>query len=131
MKPPQVCKEGTKKTVWINFDEMCSMMRRKPDHVLAYVFAELGTHGSLDGSQRLVIRGRYQPKQIENIIRKYIGEYVSCWTCNQADTELKKENRLSFVCCKLCGSQRSVAPIKKGFEAQIGKRKLMREKGTV
>ena len=86
MKPPQICKEGTKKTVWINFAEICTMyidvldfcllnnsMHRETDHVLAYVFAELGTHGSLDGSQRLVIRGSYQPKQIENIIRKYIS----------------------------------------------------------
>ncbi|KAH3765444.1 eukaryotic translation initiation factor 2 subunit beta [Pelomyxa schiedti] len=128
MKPPQVCKEGTKKTVWMNFAEICQIMHRPPEHVLQYVFAELGTTGSLDGKQQLVIRGRYQIKSIETLIRKYIGEYVSCWTCNQPDTTLKKENRLSFVVCESCGSKRSVAAIKKGFEAQIGKRKLMRSK---
>jgi translation initiation factor 2 subunit 2 len=47
-------------------------MRRNPDHVLAFIFAELGTEGSIDGSQRLLIRGRFQPQQIENIIRRYI-----------------------------------------------------------
>eukprot|EP01105_Mastigella_eilhardi_P006573 TRINITY_DN18102_c0_g1_i1.p1 TRINITY_DN18102_c0_g1~~TRINITY_DN18102_c0_g1_i1.p1 ORF type:complete len:292 (+),score=107.62 TRINITY_DN18102_c0_g1_i1:26-877(+) len=128
MKPPQVCREGTKKSVWINFAEMCNIMHRKTEHVMAYVFAELGTHGSLDGSQRLVIRGRYQPKQIETITRNYIEEYVFCKTCHQADTTLKKENRVTFVCCNQCGSSRSVAQIKKGFEAQIGKRKLQRFK---
>eukprot|EP01112_Ceratiomyxa_fruticulosa_P021910 TRINITY_DN786_c0_g2_i1.p1 TRINITY_DN786_c0_g2~~TRINITY_DN786_c0_g2_i1.p1 ORF type:complete len:268 (-),score=64.52 TRINITY_DN786_c0_g2_i1:103-906(-) len=122
MKPPQVCREGTKKTVWINFAEICAIMRRKPDHVLNYVLAELGTNGSVDGSQRLVIKGRFQPKGLEIVLRHYISEYVACRTCKSPDTVLKKENRLYFLCCETCGSRRSVAAIKKGFEAQIGKR---------
>jgi len=123
MKPPQVCREGTKKTVWINFAEICSIMRRKPDHVLNYVLAELGTNGSVDGSQRLVIKGRFQPKGLENVLRHYISEYVACRTCKSPDTVMQKENRLYFLCCEACGSRRSVTAIKKGFEAQIGKRK--------
>jgi hypothetical protein len=51
------------------------------------------------------------------------AEYVACRTCKSPDTLLKKENRLYFLCCNACGSTRSVAPIKKGFEAQVGKRK--------
>jgi len=123
LKPPQVCREGTKKTVWLNFAEMCPILKRKPEHLLNYVLAELGTNGSLDGKLRLVIKGRFQPKQIENVLRHYITEYVACRTCKSADTVLKKENRLYFVCCDSCGSTRSVAAIKKGFEAQVGKRK--------
>jgi len=123
IKPPQVCREGTKKTVWLNFAEICPMLKRKPEHVLNYVLAELGTNGSLDGKLRLVIKGRFQPKQIENVLRHYISEYVACRTCKSPDTNLKKENRLYFLCCETCGSTRSVAAIKKGFEAQVGKRK--------
>jgi len=123
MKPPQVCREGTKKTVWLNFAEICPILKRKPEHVLNYVLAELGTNGSVDGKHRLVIKGRFQPKQIENVVRHYISEYVACRTCKSPDTQLKKENRLYFLCCNACGSTRSVAPIKKGFEAQVGKRK--------
>ena len=48
-------------------------MRRQPDHVIQFLFAELGTSGSMDGSQRLVIKGRFQPKQIESVLKKYIG----------------------------------------------------------
>lgn len=36
--------------------------------------AELGTSGSVDGSRRLVIKGRFQQKQIENVLRRYVGE---------------------------------------------------------
>ena len=53
---------GTKKTLWVNYQEICSMMRRNPDHVFQFMMAELGTEGSIDGSKRLVIRGKFVPK---------------------------------------------------------------------
>jgi len=123
MKPPEVFRDGTKKTVWVNFADLCKTMHRPTDHVLAYSLAELGTSGSLDGKERLVIKGRFQPKQIESVVRHYVAEYVSCRTCKSPDTLLKKENRLYFIQCKACGSSRSVAQIKQGFVAQVGKRK--------
>jgi len=122
LKPPELLRES-KKTAWANFQENCNLMHRHADHVLAYVKVELGTEASLDGNQRLVIKGRFQPKQIESVLRHYISEYVVCRTCKNADTILKKENRLHFIQCKTCGSSRSVAPIKQGFVAQVGKRK--------
>jgi translation initiation factor 2 subunit 2 len=53
---------GTKKTLWVNFQEICKMMRRNPEHVFQFMMAELGTEGSIDGNQRLVIRGKFVPK---------------------------------------------------------------------
>ena len=50
---------------------------RQPEHVIQYMFAEMGTTGSVDGSGRLVIKGRFQQKQIEHVLRRYIGEYSS------------------------------------------------------
>ena len=78
--------------------------------MLAFAFAELGTQGSLDGNKRLVIKvrasddnyctrevltygsakGRFNPKQIEKVIRSYIAEYVTCRTCKSPETNLKK-----------------------------------------
>merc|ERR1712000_702890 len=127
MKPPKVAREGTKKTVWINFPEMCRSMKRPADHVQSYVFAELGTTGSIDGGGRMIIKGRFQPKQIENVVRHYISEYVTCRTCRSPDTRLQKENRLYFLRCDTCNSQRTVSTVKKGFEAQVGKRRRARE----
>ncbi|KAI9014951.1 domain found in IF2B/IF5-domain-containing protein [Gaertneriomyces semiglobifer] len=116
--PPQVIREGTKKSVFANVVDICKRMHRQPDHVIQYLFAELGTTGSIDGSQRLVIKGRFQPKQIENVIKRYFMEYVTCKTCKSADTILTKENRLFFLQCEACGSTRTVSAIKTGFIAQ-------------
>ncbi len=40
-----------------------------------FLFAELGTSGSVDGSERLIIKGRFQQKQLEFLIRRYIGKF--------------------------------------------------------
>lgn len=122
--PPQCLREGNKKTIFANIAEICKRMKRSEEHVTQFLFAELGTSGSVAIERRLVIKGRFQQKQIENVLRRYIVEYVTCKTCRSPDTDLSKgENRLNFVTCNSCGSRRSVQAIKTGFSAQIGKRR--------
>ena len=123
VKPPQVHREGKQKAVFVNFMEICKGLKREPDHLLAFLLAELGTTGSIDGSKRLIIRGRLQQKHIESILRRYIAEYVTCSLCRSPHTRLVKENRLFFLRCENCGASRSVAPVKSGYVAQVGKRK--------
>ncbi|KAJ1927740.1 translation initiation factor eIF-2 beta subunit [Tieghemiomyces parasiticus] len=124
--PPQVAREGNKKTIFANVADIAKRMHRQPDHVTQFLFAELGTSGSVDGSQRLVIKGRFSQKQIENVLRRYIMEYVTCKTCKSPDTILTKENRLFFLQCESCGSTRSVSAIKTGFQAQTVRRAVAR-----
>ncbi|KAK0615987.1 domain found in IF2B/IF5-domain-containing protein [Bombardia bombarda] len=126
--PPQCLREGNKKTIFANLAEICKRMKRADEHVTSYLFAELGTSGSVDGARRLVIKGRFQQKQIENVLRTYIIEYVTCKTCRSPNTDLSKgENRLYFITCNSCGSRRSVQAIKTGFSAQVGKRRKMQQ----
>ena len=119
MKPPQLTRVGTKKTLWVNFQEICTMMQRPPQHVFQFFMAELGTEGSIDGNQRLVIRGKYVPKYIESLLRKYIVSYVTCEMCRSPNTELTRDpaTRLNFCKCHDCGSSRSVAAISSGYHA--------------
>lgn len=70
----QVAREGTKKTVFTNYMELCKAMNRQPEHVQLYLMAELGTSGNLDGQQRLVVKGRFQPKAFEGVLRRYANE---------------------------------------------------------
>ncbi|CAN0417297.1 unnamed protein product, partial [Laminaria digitata] len=107
-------------TLWANFQDICQLMKRQPEHVFSFVVAELGTEGSIDGNQRLVLRGKYVPKYIESLLRKYIVEYVTCQMCRSPNTTLTRDpvSRLFFVHCQDCGSSRSVAPIRSGFHAQ-------------
>eukprot|EP00124_Ichthyophonus_hoferi_P004877 Ihof_evm1s600 gene=Ihof_evmTU1s600 len=100
LRPPQVVRIGTRRTAFVNFTEICKMIHRQPEHLMSFALAELGTSGAVDGQNQLVIKGRFQPKQIENILRRYIREYVTCHTCRSPDTILTKENRLFFLQCE-------------------------------
>lgn len=73
--PPQCLREGNRRTIFANIADICKRMKRSDDHVMQFLFAELGTSGSVDGARRLVIKGRFQQKQIENVLRRYIGMY--------------------------------------------------------
>eukprot|EP01122_Echinamoeba_exundans_P009128 TRINITY_DN3154_c0_g1_i1.p1 TRINITY_DN3154_c0_g1~~TRINITY_DN3154_c0_g1_i1.p1 ORF type:complete len:228 (-),score=79.19 TRINITY_DN3154_c0_g1_i1:45-728(-) len=121
--PPQVDKFGTKRVAWSNFSANCKSVNRKPEHVMEYVLAEFGTTGSVTADNKLIIKGRFQSKQLENVLRKYIAEYVICRTCKSPNTELSKENRLTFKKCKDCGATSTVAAIKSGFRAQTKRKK--------
>ncbi|KAL9904983.1 eukaryotic translation initiation factor 2 subunit 2 [Glossina fuscipes] len=130
MRPPQVLRVGTKKTSFANFMDIARTLHRLPKHLLDFLLAELGTSGSMDGNQQLIIKGRFQPKQIENVLRRYIKEYVTCHTCRSPETILQKDTRLFFLQCESCGSRCSVASIKSGFQAVTGKRAAIRAKTT-
>merc|ERR1711892_861254 len=130
MRPPQVARVGSKKTAFANFTEIAKMLHRQPKHLLAFLFAELGTSGAIDGSNQLIMKGRFQQKHIENVLRRYIKEYVTCHTCRSPDTILNKETRLFFLQCMTCHSSCSVQTIKTGFQAVTGKRSAIRAKTT-
>merc|ERR1711931_578332 len=121
MRPPQVVRVGSKKTAFANFSEIAKMLHRQPKHLLAFLFAELGTSGAIDGSNQLIMKGRFQQKHIENVLRRYIKEYVTCHTCRSPDTILQKDARLYFLQCEQCNSRCSVAPVKSGFQAVANK----------
>ncbi|PRD21354.1 UNVERIFIED_CONTAM: Eif2s2 [Trichonephila clavipes] len=130
MKPPQILRIGTKKSSFVNFLETCKLLHRIPQHVQSFLLVELGTSGSVDGNNQLIIKGRFEQRQIENVLRRYIKEYVTCHTCHSPDTILQKDTRLFFLQCEACGSRCSVASIKSGFQAVTGKRAAIRAKAT-
>merc|ERR1712228_909757 len=95
------------KTMWVNYQTIYQLLRRTQDHLRDFVLAELGTEGSIDGSNRLILKGRY------------ILEYVTCSICRIPETTLSRDSvtRLWFLQCESCGARRSVTPIKTGFHA--------------
>jgi translation initiation factor 2 subunit 2 len=119
MIPPQVAREGSKKTVFVNFKDMCKKMHRTMEHVMSYFNAELGVPCSLDPEGKLTFKGRFTPKQIESVVRKYMIAYVQCQMCKNFDSNLVKESatRLTFLECNRCGARMSVQNVEKGFHA--------------
>jgi translation initiation factor 2 subunit 2 len=117
---PKIVREGTKKTIFLTFEETCLMINRENDHVLTYISTELGTIASIQEGGGLVLRGKFHPKGIENILRNYINEYVLCGSCKSVKTDFSKSevNKLFFLKCRFCKASRFINPIRAGFIAQ-------------
>ena len=99
--------EGTK-TIITNFAQICAVLRREKGHVLKYLFKELATPGIIDG-ERLILNRKLSSAKINEKIASYANEFVICKECKKPDTELKKENRLTFIQCLACGAKHTVA----------------------
>lgn len=121
LQAPQVAREGTRKTVVTNFTNLCKELNRDVDHVMSFMLTELSIDGSIDGTNRLILRGKFTPSAIESVARKYIYEYVMCKGCKGLDTYIEKDKntRLLFLKCNLCQSCISIRPITTGFRAKV------------
>merc|ERR1739838_1278186 len=126
MRPPSLARVGTKKICFTNFRETALALKRKEEHLMCFIFAELGTTGNQDAGGQLILKGKFNAKMMEKVLRTYIKDFVRCKTCNSPETTLNKRDRLYFLFCNKCQSERSVQAIKTGFQAVVGKRSRLR-----
>lgn len=125
--PPKVTRSGAKKTAWENCAHVAKYLNRDRQHLADFLFSELGTNGSFDAEQNLLIKGRYVQKHIMKVIKSYIKQYVACPSCQSFDTKILKRNKLQFLDCQACQSESVINRIDRGFQAQIGKRRILRQ----
>jgi len=119
LKLPIVHRISSKKTGWVNFKECCTSIGREQTNILNYLISELSTEANIDGNGVLLIRGIYNQKNIENVLRKFIINFVQCNVCKSLETNNKKDSntRLNFLECSACKSRRSLPQIINGYKA--------------
>lgn len=96
-----------KKTILTNFFQIAAHLRRNPEHIQKFILKELATSGQKEGD-RLVMNNKVPSAKINQKIEQYVKEFVICKECGKPDTELKKEDRLTFMHCLACGAKHSV-----------------------
>lgn len=96
-----------KKTIITNFFQIASYVRRNPEHFQKFLLKELATSGQKEG-ERLILNNKIPSEKINQKIEQYVKEFVLCRECGKPDTELTKEDRLTFIKCMACGAKHSV-----------------------
>lgn len=99
--------EGNK-TIITNFKQICSYVRREPEHVLKFLLKELASSGSIKGDRLVLIR-KISSSLINEKILLYVDNYVLCKECKKPDTEIIKEDRFNFIHCLACGAKKSTS----------------------
>ena len=98
--------EGNK-TIITNFTQICSYLRRKPEHLAKYLQRELASPGLIE-NERLILTRKTPSFKINEKIADYVKEFVICKECGKPDTELIKQDEFLFVKCFACGAKHSV-----------------------
>jgi translation initiation factor 2 subunit 2 len=96
-----------KKTIIVNFMQIASHIRRNVDHFLKYLLKEIAAAGQIEG-ERLILNMKVPSTKINQKIEEYVKEFVLCKECGKPDTELIKQDRLTFVHCLACGAKHPV-----------------------
>ena len=96
-----------KKTILTNFSQIVSHIRRNPEHFQKFLLKELATFGQKEGD-KLILNNKIPSVKINQKIEEYANEFVLCRECKKPDTEIIKEDRLSFLRCLACGAKHSI-----------------------
>ena len=96
-----------RKTILTNFSQILVQLRRTPEHFQKFLLKELAASGQKEGD-RLVLNNRIPSDKINLKIEQYMKEFVLCRECNKPDTEILREDRISFLHCLACGAKHSV-----------------------
>lgn len=129
---PKVERSGAKKTALTNFKELCNAMNRSQEDVKDFIEKQLTTTSSVDSNDCLIIRiQNLKSTAFENILQKYIMEYVRCTACNKIDTDLTRDatTRMQILSCRHCHATRYLQAVGAAtFQAQTTKRARQRER---
>src|SRR5690349_1299037 len=83
---PDVMVDG-KNTVIRNFQDITTVLRREPEHVIGYLARELGCPGVLD-LPRAYLKSKIPKESIAQRFKEYTEKYVICSECKRPDTHL-------------------------------------------
>lgn len=104
-----------RKTYITNFIKYCESINREPENVRKFLEKDLGTTASIvsensldDEKTGLRFVTRFKNPIIMNSITNYMKEYVLCKLCKSGNTEIKKINRITFVCCNSCKANSAI-----------------------
>lgn len=107
VKAPEI--QPLNRKVYIhNFNDVCKSINRDPQDVSTYICKELQIQTSISGNGALVIHGTYKKIQVENIIKKYVVNFVQCFLCKTQDTRIEKINRITSIVCNKCHAKNAI-----------------------
>jgi len=98
--------EGSK-TIINNWQQIASVLRRKPEHLLKYVQKEMATPGEIINDS-VVFGSKLSASRMNEKISQYANEFVFCPTCGKPETKLSKEAGVFFLTCQACGAKNSI-----------------------
>lgn len=102
--PPAVKVENTSQKTFVYLNDFASYIKRPVNHIFKFLLHEFLTSGSVE-KDRVMLTGRFSPKQVQDKLKLYLQKYVYCKVCSSPDTEMIKQGKIYVIRCLACGAQ--------------------------
>jgi translation initiation factor 2 subunit 2 len=99
-----------RKTHVTNFEIFCNSVKRDINSVKNYIDEQLDKNSSISSTGVLIIDRIYHQYEIDKVFMSYITSYVLCSEpkCGSGNTQLIKENRLTYLFCNTCNCKKAL-----------------------
>ncbi|MFH1445101.1 MAG: translation initiation factor IF-2 subunit beta [Nanoarchaeota archaeon] len=109
MPKSKMLKQGVR-TIFINFNEVISKLRRDQKHFLKFLLKELATSfEERDG--KMIFQGVFTEEQVNRKIESYVKHFVICPKCSRPDTKIVEEGESAFLVCEACGNKQQIKKV--------------------
>jgi translation initiation factor 2 beta subunit (eIF-2beta)/eIF-5 len=102
---------GQSRTILVNWKAYIRLFRaltRDPHLFQQYINEHYTCQSTINQREQLTFNIRTTKTTFDNVLRKFLDEYVTCLLCQTAQTHLIKSDGIWRIECQLCGSQRTV-----------------------
>ena len=94
------------KTVIVNVVEVAQALNREAPEVTKFFGCELGAQTTYAAdTDRAIVNGAHTDQDLQNLIRRYIENFVLCKTCRLPETHYKIKDGLISQKCLACGGK--------------------------
>jgi len=103
--------EKRRRTYINNFKQLCKCLDRDIQLVQSFICSELLENvndSSINDYGQLIIKGRYNTKDIINIIVKFTKKYIQCYQCKSSNTDIIKNKKIKSLYCRSCLSTQTI-----------------------
>ncbi len=98
------------RTILFNLKEICDRLKRNKSHLLRYLAGELATSATVD-KDRAIFQGKFDNRSLDQLVERYVKDFVLCPVCHQPDTKITRKDRIYFLVCEACGASSSIRGI--------------------
>lgn len=93
---------------WKSYTRLFRALNREPHLFQQYINHYFQCQSSINQREQLTFNIRTTRTTVDNLLKQFLHEYVTCLACQKAQTHLIKSTGWWRIECQLCGSQRSV-----------------------
>ena len=109
--PPFDVTFANHKTCITNVGAIAKVLNRNYIEIQQYFEDEMSLKGKIsksgDNDVMIIVR-MVNKRQVEMCIDRFIRTYVQCKSCKNVNTEIIKEDRITFILCKICNQKNPI-----------------------